>query len=56
MDLESSVEQVSSSSEGPVERQKMEYHKSIRDGNPCFCSQCFLILEHKRRVASSQQT
>ena len=56
MALESSPEQVPSSPGALENLQKLEYHKSIRYGNPCSGSQCFLLLEHKGRVASSQQT
>ena len=54
MALESSAEQVLSSPRALENWRKLKYHKSIRCGYPCFGSQCFLQLEHKGRVASSQ--
>ena len=56
MALESRAEQAPSSPRASADWQNLEYHKSIRCGNPCSGSQCFLLLEHKGRVASSQQT
>ena len=54
MALDSSTKQVSSSPKALTDWQKLEYHKSICYGNPCSSSQCFLLLEHMGRVASSQ--
>ena len=53
MALESSPEEAPSNLEASADRQKMECHKNVRCGSPCCCSQCFLLLKHKGKVASS---
>ena len=56
MALKSSVERAPSNLEALAYSQKSGCHRSVRCGNPCCCSQCFFLLEHKGKVASSQQS
>ena len=56
MVIDSNAEQVPLSLGVSTGWKKQEYHKNIHYGNPCSDSQCLLLLVHKGRQASSQQT
>ena len=53
MALESSAERVPSNPKALAYWKKSGCHKSVHCGNPSCCSQCFLLLKHRGKVALS---